>query len=86
MYDKLSIIIDVLAEEAADTSTEKSADSGKADGKPFVPQVDHIAKSKLELTTRAQNLQKSLKLIIFRVEQGKALGVVIMVGKEGSYG
>ncbi|XP_008821798.1 diacylglycerol kinase kappa-like, partial [Nannospalax galili] len=73
MYDKLSIIIDVLAEEAATTSVEKSAaicaDSDKAEGKPFISQVDHIAKSKMELTTRAQNLQKSLKLIIFQVEQ-----------------
>ncbi|XP_015361923.1 diacylglycerol kinase kappa [Marmota marmota marmota] len=73
MYDKLSVLIDVLAEEAAATSVEKSAtvytDGGKADGKPFVPQVDHIAKYKLELATKAQNLQKSLKLIIFQVEQ-----------------
>ncbi|KAL2768739.1 diacylglycerol kinase kappa [Daubentonia madagascariensis] len=69
MYDKLSVLIDVLAEEAAATSAEKSADSSKADGKPFVPQIDHIAKCKLELATKAQNLQKSLKLIIFQVEQ-----------------
>ncbi|KAF6389888.1 diacylglycerol kinase kappa [Rhinolophus ferrumequinum] len=70
MYDKLSVLIDALAEEAA---VKKSAtvctDSGKADGKPFVPQIDHIAKCKLELTTKAKNLQKSLKLIIFQVEQ-----------------
>ncbi|MBZ3889775.1 Diacylglycerol kinase kappa, partial [Sciurus carolinensis] len=73
MYDKLSVLIDVLAEEAAATSVEKSAtvctDGGKADGKPFVPQIDHIAKCKLELATKAQNLQKSLKLIIFQIEQ-----------------
>nr|XP_012326994.1 diacylglycerol kinase kappa [Aotus nancymaae] len=73
MYDKLSVVMDVLAEEAADNSVEKSAtvpgDSSKADGKPFIPQIDHIAKYKLELTTKAQNLQKSLKLIIFQVEQ-----------------
>ncbi|XP_024096174.2 diacylglycerol kinase kappa isoform X1 [Pongo abelii] len=73
MYDKLSVLIDVLAEEAAATSAEKSAteyaDSSKADRKPFVPQIDHIAKCKLELATKAQNLQKSLKLIIFQVEQ-----------------
>ncbi|XP_073918283.1 diacylglycerol kinase kappa [Castor canadensis] len=73
MYDKLSVLIDVLVEEAAATSAEKSAtayaDSDKAEGKPFVPQTDHIAKCKLELATRAQNLQKSLKLIIFQVEQ-----------------
>lgn len=72
MYDKLSILIDILAEEAA---IEKSpivyADGGKVDGKPFVPQIDHIAKCKLELATKARNLQKSLKLIIFQVEQGK---------------
>uniref|UniRef100_A0A8C0SJW8 Diacylglycerol kinase n=1 Tax=Canis lupus familiaris TaxID=9615 RepID=A0A8C0SJW8_CANLF len=70
MYDKLSILIDILAEEAA---IEKSpivyADGGKVDGKPFVPQIDHIAKCKLELATKARNLQKSLKLIIFQVEQ-----------------
>ncbi|XP_028378811.1 diacylglycerol kinase kappa [Phyllostomus discolor] len=70
MYDKLSVLIDVLAEEAA---VEKSAtvceDSGKADGKPFILQIDHIAKCKLELATKAKNLQKSLKLIIFQVEQ-----------------
>uniref|UniRef100_A0A2K6JTG5 Diacylglycerol kinase n=1 Tax=Rhinopithecus bieti TaxID=61621 RepID=A0A2K6JTG5_RHIBE len=73
MYDKLSVLIDVLAEEAATTSAEKSAtvyaDSSKADRKPFVLQIDHIAKCKLELATKAQNLQKSLKLIIFQVEQ-----------------
>ncbi|XP_007989921.3 diacylglycerol kinase kappa [Chlorocebus sabaeus] len=73
MYDKLSVLIDVLAEEAAATSAEKSAtvyaDSSKADRKPFVLQIDHIAKCKLELATKAQNLQKSLKLIIFQVEQ-----------------
>ncbi|EHB14356.1 Diacylglycerol kinase kappa [Heterocephalus glaber] len=73
MYDKLSIVIDVLAEETAATSVEKSAtvhtDSGKADGKPFKTQIDHVAKSKLELATKAQNLQKSLKLIIFQVKQ-----------------
>ncbi|KAM5291029.1 diacylglycerol kinase kappa [Glossophaga mutica] len=70
MYDKLSVLIDVLAEEVA---VEKSAtaceDSGKADGKPFIPQIDHIAKYKLELATKAKNLQTSLKLIIFQVEQ-----------------
>ncbi|XP_039331535.1 diacylglycerol kinase kappa [Saimiri boliviensis] len=73
MYDKLSVVMDVLAEEAADTSVEKSAtvpaDSSKADRKSFIPQMDHIAKYRLELTTKAQNLQKSLKLIIFQVEQ-----------------
>ncbi|XP_008591408.1 PREDICTED: diacylglycerol kinase kappa, partial [Galeopterus variegatus] len=76
MYDKLSVLIDALAEEAEATSVEKGAavctDSGTwkvADEKPFVPQIDHIAKCKLELATKAQNLQKSLKLIIFQVEQ-----------------
>ncbi|XP_045394422.1 diacylglycerol kinase kappa isoform X2 [Lemur catta] len=69
MYDKLIVLIDVLAEESAATSAEKSADSSKADGKPFVPQIDHITKCKLELAKKAQNLQKSLKLIIFQVEQ-----------------
>lgn len=82
MYDKLSVLIDVLAEEAAATSVEKSAtDGGKADGKPFVPQIDHIAKCKLELATKAQNLQKSLKLIIFQVEQG--MGPMIVVTEVG---
>ncbi|VFV43917.1 diacylglycerol kinase kappa [Lynx pardinus] len=70
MYDKLSALIDILAEEAAvEKSATVCADSGKADGKPFIPQIDHIAKCKLELATKAQNLQKSLKLIIFQVEQ-----------------
>ncbi|CAD7682097.1 unnamed protein product [Nyctereutes procyonoides] len=70
MYDKLSILIDTLAEEAAiEKSPTVYADGGKVDGKPFVPQIDHIAKCKLELATKAQNLQKSLKLIIFQVEQ-----------------
>ncbi|XP_004646347.1 diacylglycerol kinase kappa [Octodon degus] len=73
MYDKLSILIDILVEDAAGTSIEKSAtlhaDSGKADGKPLNIEIDHIAKSKLELATRAKNLQKSLKLVIFQVEQ-----------------
>nr|XP_044619124.1 diacylglycerol kinase kappa [Equus asinus] len=70
MYDKLSVLIDVLADEAAvEKSATGSADSGKADGEPFIPQIDHIAKCKLELATKAQNLQKSLKLIIFQVEQ-----------------
>lgn len=80
MYDKLSVVIDVLAEEAAATSAEKSAtvctDGDKADGKPFVPPVDHMAKCKLQLATKAQNLQKSLKLIIFQVEQGMGPRVV----------
>jgi diacylglycerol kinase (ATP) len=89
MYDKLSVLIDVLVEEAAATSAEKSAtayaDSDKAEGKPFVPQTDHIAKCKLELATRAQNLQKSLKLIIFQVEQGKGsrVGVEARKGSSG---
>ncbi|XP_039077104.1 diacylglycerol kinase kappa [Hyaena hyaena] len=70
MYDKLSVLIDVLAEEVAvEKSATVCADSGKANGKPFVPQIDHITKCKLELATKAQNLQKSLKLIIFQVEQ-----------------
>lgn len=83
MYDKLNVLNDVLSEEAA---IEKYAtvcvDSGKVDGKPFVPQTDHIAKCKLELATKAKNLQKSLKLIIFQIEQGKDPRVVITeVGK-----
>lgn len=81
MYDKLSVVIDVLAEDAATTSAEKEAAvyiaRGKADGKPFIPQIDHIAKSKLELAARAQKLQQSLKLIIFQVEQGKVLRVIM---------
>lgn len=89
MYDKLSVLIDVLAEEAAvERSATVCADSGKADGKPFIPQIDHIAKCKLELATKAQNLQKSLKLIIFQVEQGKGPRVVAIEvkEKEGSSG
>ncbi|KAB1253141.1 Diacylglycerol kinase kappa [Camelus dromedarius] len=69
MYDKLSVLIDILAEDAAVEKSAAYADSAKADGKPFVPQIDHIAKCKLELATKAQNLQESLKLIIFQVEQ-----------------
>ena len=58
MYDKLSVLIDVLAEEAeVEKSATVCADSDKADGKPFVPQIDHIAKCKLELATKAKNLQ-----------------------------
>ncbi|XP_023587605.1 diacylglycerol kinase kappa [Trichechus manatus latirostris] len=73
MYDKLNVLIDVLAEEAAATPVEKTTtvhpDSGKADGKRLVPQLDHISRCKLELATKAQNLQKSLKLLVFQVEQ-----------------
>uniref|UniRef100_H0UU19 Diacylglycerol kinase n=1 Tax=Cavia porcellus TaxID=10141 RepID=H0UU19_CAVPO len=73
LYDNLSILIDVLDEQAAGTSVKKSTtlhmDIDKTDGNPLNTQVDHIAKSKLELTTKAQNLQKSLKLIVFQVEQ-----------------
>lgn len=77
MYDKLSVLIDILAEDAAvEKSSTAYADSATADGKPFVPQIDHIAKCKMELATKAQNLQKSLKLIIFQVEQGKGPRVV----------
>uniref|UniRef100_G1NW57 Diacylglycerol kinase n=1 Tax=Myotis lucifugus TaxID=59463 RepID=G1NW57_MYOLU len=66
----LNVLIDVLAEEAAvEKSATVCADSSKAHGKPFVPQIDHIAKCKLELATKAKNLQKSLKLIVFQVEQ-----------------
>lgn len=74
MYDKLSVLIDALAEKAAiDKNATVCTDNGKADGKPFITQIDHIAKCKLELVTKAKNLQKSLKLIIFQVEQGKVL-------------
>ncbi|KAM4818624.1 diacylglycerol kinase kappa [Thomomys bottae] len=74
MYDKLSVLIDILSEEAAATSAEKSTtgreDDGEASGTSFfISQMDHINKCKLDLVTRAQNLQKSLKLIIFQVEQ-----------------
>lgn len=83
MYDKLSVLIDVLAEEVAvEKSATVCADSGKADGKPFVPQIDHITKCKLELATKAQNLQKSLKLIVFQVEQGKGPRVVAFEVRE----
>lgn len=86
IYDKLSVLIDVLAEEAAiEKSATVCAESNKADGKPFVPQIDNIAKYKLELATKAKNLQKSLKLIVFQVEQGKGPRVVeIEVGKKES--
>ncbi|XP_048191355.1 diacylglycerol kinase kappa [Perognathus longimembris pacificus] len=74
MYDKLNVLIDILAEEAEATSAEKSTtvseDDGRASRTPFfVSQTDQIARCKLDLTTRAKNLQKSLKLIIFQVEQ-----------------
>lgn len=83
IYDKLSVLIDILAEEAAvEKSATVCADRSKADGKPFVPQIDYIAKCKLELATKAENLQKSLKLIVFQVEQGKDPRVVeIELGK-----
>lgn len=78
MYDKLNVLNDVLSEEATiEKYATVCADSGKADGKPFVPQTDHIAKCKLELATKAKNLQKSLKLIIFQIEQGKDPRVVV---------
>lgn len=77
MYDKLSIIIDILTEDEEVTSAERLATTygtyEKIDPKPFVPQIDHITKSKLELAVRAHDLQKSLKLIIFQVEQSKIL-------------
>ncbi|XP_070320240.1 diacylglycerol kinase kappa [Odocoileus virginianus] len=70
MYDKLSVLIDILAEDVAvEKSAKAHKESAKEDGKPSIPQIDHIAKCKLELATKAQNLQKSLKLIIFQVEQ-----------------
>ncbi|KAB0341312.1 hypothetical protein FD754_018238, partial [Muntiacus muntjak] len=70
MYDKLSVLIDILAEDVAvEKSAKAHKESAKADGEPSIPQIDHIAKCKLELATKAQNLQKSLKLIIFQVEQ-----------------
>ncbi|XP_003505849.1 diacylglycerol kinase kappa isoform X1, partial [Cricetulus griseus] len=73
MYDKLSILIDILAEDADATAAEEGAtayvECARAHGKPSVPQINHITRSKLELSARAHNLQKSLKLIIFQVEQ-----------------
>ncbi|KAM8753154.1 diacylglycerol kinase kappa [Rhynchonycteris naso] len=70
MYDNLSVLIDVLAEAAAvEKSATVCAESGKAAGKPFVPQIDHIAKCKLELAAKARNLQKSLELIIYQIKQ-----------------
>ena len=89
MYDKLSVLSDILAEDAAvEKSAKAHKESAKADGKPSIPQIDHIAKCKLELATKAQNLQKSLKLIIFQVEQGKGSRVVLTEGgeREGSCG
>lgn len=73
MYDKLSIIIDILTEDEEVISAERLATtygtSEKIEPKPFIPQIDHITKSKLELAVKAHDLQKSLKLIIFQVEQ-----------------
>lgn len=89
MYDKLSVLIDILAEDVAvEKSAKAHKESAKEDGKPSIPQIDHIAKCKLELATKAQNLQKSLKLIIFQVEQGKDPRVVLTEGgeREGSCG
>lgn len=41
MYDKLNVLNDVLSEEAAiEKYATVCADSGKADGKPFVPQTE----------------------------------------------
>lgn len=80
MYDKLSIIIDILTEDEEVTSAERLATtygtSEKIERKPFVPQIDHVTKSKLELAVRAHDIQKSLKLIIFQVEQGKILSAI----------
>ncbi|XP_028626686.1 diacylglycerol kinase kappa [Grammomys surdaster] len=73
MYDKLSVVLDLLAEDAVAASAERTATAyggrSEADGKPFEPELDHIAKTKLELAERAQKLQQCLKLIIFQVEQ-----------------
>ncbi|XP_004713194.2 diacylglycerol kinase kappa [Echinops telfairi] len=73
MYDKLSILIDTLAEEETASPVEEIPiaypDYDKSDAKSFFTQQDHIARCKLELSTKAQNLQKSLKLLIFQVEQ-----------------
>uniref|UniRef100_A0A8C8U7X5 Diacylglycerol kinase n=2 Tax=Peromyscus maniculatus bairdii TaxID=230844 RepID=A0A8C8U7X5_PERMB len=69
MYDKLSVIIDILTEDADVISAEENAARAKADGKPFASEIDHTTRSKIELVTRAQNLQQSLKLVIFQVEQ-----------------
>lgn len=85
MYDKLSILSDLLAEDAVAASAERAAIAygrSKADGKPFMPQLDHIAKAKMELTERTQRLQQSLKLIIFQIEQGKVFRVIVTrIGK-----
>ncbi|XP_052028091.1 diacylglycerol kinase kappa, partial [Apodemus sylvaticus] len=73
MYDKLSILSDILAEDAVAASAERAAiaygSRSKADGKPFMPELDHVAKAKMELAERIQKLQQSLKLIIFQIEQ-----------------
>ncbi|XP_063136527.1 diacylglycerol kinase kappa isoform X2 [Rattus norvegicus] len=73
MYDKLSVLLDLLAEDAVAASAERTATAygsrSKPDGKAFVPELDHIAKAKMELAERAQKLQQSLKLILFQVEQ-----------------
>lgn len=77
MYDKLSVIIDILTEDADVISAEENAARAKADGKPFASEIDHTTRSKIELVTRAQNLQQSLKLVIFQVEQGTVLRVIV---------
>lgn len=77
MYDKLSVIIDILTEDADVISAEENAVRAKADGKPFASEIDHTTRSKIELVTRAQNLQQSLKLVIFQVEQGTVLRVIV---------
>ncbi|XP_050016932.1 diacylglycerol kinase kappa isoform X2 [Alexandromys fortis] len=73
MYDKLSTIIDILTEDEELASMERLASTyrshEKTDPEPFVPQLDHFTKSKLEVVVKAHDLQKSLKLIIFQVEQ-----------------
>lgn len=86
MYDKLSTIIDILSEDEELASMERLASTyrsrEKTDPEPFVPQLDHFTKSKLEVVVKAHDLQKSLKLIIFQVEQGKILSA-IGTGKDG---
>ncbi|KAM7339264.1 hypothetical protein ACRRTK_002748 [Alexandromys fortis] len=73
MYDKLSTIIDILTEDEELASMERLASTyrshEKTDPELFVPQLDHFTKSKLEVVVKAHDLQKSLKLIIFQVEQ-----------------
>ncbi|XP_041910242.1 diacylglycerol kinase kappa [Arvicola amphibius] len=73
MYDKLSILIDILTEDEELTTVQQLVTTyethEETDPKPFIFQIDQVTKSKLEVAVKAHNIQKSLKLLIFQVEQ-----------------